>query len=98
MISFFRSFLDAVMPPLPQKAPEGQRPRSASVGSCLQAAESRPEGTGEPQRTGSRTDLEQRRVTDNPEVLERVCQVEVEELGPESDEDEQRTKESSGSW
>ena len=38
---------------------------------------------------GSRTDLEQRTVADNPEVLERVGQVEVEDLGPSSDEDEQ---------
>ena len=50
MTSFFRSFLDAVMPPPPQRAPEGHRPRSASVGSRPWAAESRPEGTGEPQQ------------------------------------------------
>ena len=80
------------MPPPPQRAPEGRRPRSASVGSCPQAAESRPEGTGESQQTGSRTDLEQRMVADNPKVLERVCQVEVEDLGPESDEDEQEQR------
>ena len=63
--------------------------RSASVGSRPQAVESRPEGTGEPQQMGSRTDLEQQTVTDNPEVLERVGKVEVEDLGPSSDEDEQ---------
>ena len=41
---------------------------------------------------GSRTDLEQQMVTDNPEVLERVGQVEVEDLGPSSDEDEQEQR------
>ena len=92
MTSFFRSFLDAVMPPPPQRAPEGRRPRSASVGSRPRAVESRPEGTGEPQQTGSRTDLEQQTVTDNPEVLERVGKVEVEDLGPSSDEDEQEQR------
>ena len=92
MTSFFRSFLDAVMPPPPQRAPEGRRPRSASVGSRPRAVESRPEGTGEPQQMGSRTDLEQQTVTDNPEVLERVGKVEVEDLGPSSDEDEQERR------
>ena len=63
---------------------------SASIGSRPWAVEFRPEGTGEPQQTGSRTDLEQPTVVDNPEVLERVSQVEVEDLGPGSDEDEQK--------
>ena len=97
MTSFFRSFLDAVMPPPPQKAPEGRRPRSASVGSRPRAVESGPEESRpreerNPQQTGSRTDLEQRRVADNPEVPERVRQVEVEDLGHEGDEDRQEQR------
>ena len=92
MASLFRSFKDAVIPPPPTRAPEGQRPRTASRCGGPRPEESRPEETREPQQTGSRADLEQRRVTDDPNVLERVQQVEVEDLGPESDEDEQEQR------
>ena len=84
--------MDAVIPPPPRRAPEGQRPRVTSTSGRPQPEESRPEETEEPQQTGSRADLEQRRVTDDPDVLERVKQVEVEDLGPESDEDEQEQR------
>ena len=91
MTSFFRSFMDAVIPPPPKKAPEGQRPRAASTSSCPQPEESQPEETREPQQVSSRADLEQRRVTHDPNVLGDQ-QVEVEDLGSDSEEDEQEQR------
>ena len=54
--------MDAVIPPPPKRAPEGQRPRAASTGSRPWPEESRPEETREPRQTSSRANLEQRRV------------------------------------
>ena len=83
--------MDAVIPPPPHKAPEGQRPQAASTSSHPWPEESKPEESREPQQASSRTDLEQRRVTNDPDVLDNDQQMEVEDLGPESeDEQEQR--------
>ena len=41
MTSFFRSFMDAVIPPPPKRAPEGQRPWAASTGSRPRPEEQR---------------------------------------------------------
>ena len=81
--------MDAVIHPPPRKAPEGQRSQTAPTSGGPWPEESRPEESREPQQASSRTDLEQRRVTDDPGVLEDDQQVEVEDLGPESEEDEQ---------
>ena len=83
--------MDAVIPPPPKKAPEGQRPWAASTGGRPRPEESRPEETREPQQASSRADLEQRRVTRDPNVLGDQ-QVEVEDLGSESEEDEQEQR------
>ena len=80
--------MDAVIPPPPKKAPEGQRPWAASTGSRPRPEESGPEETREPRQTSSRADLEQRGVTHDPNVLGDQ-RVEVEDLGSESEEDEQ---------
>ena len=83
--------MDAVIPPPPKKAPEGQRPRATSTSGHPQPEESQPEETREPQQTSSRADLEQRRVTHDPNVLGDQ-QVEVEDLGSECGEDEQEQR------
>ena len=84
--------MDAVIPPPPRKAPEGQRPWAASTSGHPQPEESKPEESREPQQASSRTDLEHRRVTNDPDVLDDDQQVEVEDLGPESEEDEQKQR------
>ena len=92
MASLFRSFMDAVIPPPPRKAPEGQRPWATSTSGHPKPEESRPEESRKPQQASSRIDLEQRRVTNDPDVLDDDQQVEVEDLGPESEEDEQEQR------
>ena len=47
MASLFRSFMDAVIPPPPRKAPEGQRPRAASTSGHPQPEESQPKESRE---------------------------------------------------
>ena len=84
--------MDAVIPPPPRKAPEGQRPQTAITSGGRWPEESRPEESRKPQQVSSRADLEQRRVTDDPGVLEDDQQVEVEDLGPEIEEDEQEQR------
>ena len=83
--------MDAVIPPPPKRAPEGQRPWAASTGSRSWPEESRPEETREPRQTSSRADLEQRWAACDPNVLGDQ-QVEVEDLGSESEEDEQEQR------
>ena len=51
--------MDAVIPPPPKKAPEGQRQRAASISGHPRPEESQPEETREPQQASSRADLEQ---------------------------------------
>ena len=92
MASLFRSFMDAVIPPPPHKAPEGQRLRTASTSGGPRSEESKPEESRESQQVSSRKDLEQTRVTNDPNVLEGDQQVEVEDLGPKSEEDEQEQR------
>ena len=84
--------MDAVIPPLPCKAPEGQRSQTTPTSSGLWLEESKPKESRESQQASSRKDLEQRRVTSDPSVLEGDQQVEVEDLGPESEEDEQEQR------
>ena len=62
--------MDAVIPPPPCKAPESQRPRTASTSGGPRPKESRPKESRESQQVTSRIDLEQRRVMDDPNVLE----------------------------
>ena len=81
--------MDAVIPPPPRKAPEGVRPRTVPTSGGLWPEDSRPEESREPQQASSRADLEQRRVTDDPNPLEDDQQVEVEDLGPESESEDQ---------
>ena len=83
--------MDAVIPPPPKKAPEGQRPRAASTSGRLRPEEPQTEESREPQQASSRADLEQRGVTHDPNVLGDQ-QVEVEDLGSESEEDEQEQR------
>ena len=91
MTSLFRSFMDAVIPPPPHKAPESPRPWAASISGGPWPKESRPEETRESQQASSRTDLEQGRVTNDPNILGDQ-QVEVEDLGSDSEEDEQEQR------
>ena len=84
--------MDAVIPPPPCKAPEGQRSQTAPTSGGPWPEESRLEESREPQQASSRTDLEQRRVTNDPSVLEDDQQVQVEDLGPESEEDMQEQR------
>ena len=91
MASLFRSFMDPVIPPPPHKAPEGQRPRAASTSGRPQPEESRPKESRDPWQASSRADLEQRWVTHDPNVLGDQ-QVEVEDLGSDSEEDEQEQR------
>ena len=81
--------MDAVIPPPPRKAPEGQRSRTAPTSGGPRPEESRPEESRELQQASSRADLEQRRVTNDPNALEDDQQVEVEDIGPESESEEQ---------
>ena len=63
MASLFRSFMDAVIPPPPRKAPEGQRPQTAPTSGGPQPEGPNVEESRDPQQASSRADLEQRRVT-----------------------------------
>ena len=83
MASLFWSFMDAVIPP-PHKIPEGQRPEIAATSGGPQLEESR-----ELSRAGSKTALERRRVRGDPNAPQDDHEVEVEDLGPDSEDEVQ---------
>ena len=75
--------MDAVIPP-PHKIPEGQRPQTTAT-----SGGPRPEESREPRRAGSKTALEWRRVRGDPNAPQDDHEVEVEDLGPDSEDEEQ---------
>ena len=75
--------MDTVIPP-PCKIPEGQKPETAATSGGSQPEESR-----EPGRAGSKTALERRRVRGDPNAPQDDHEVEVEDLGPDSEDEEQ---------
>ena len=83
MTSLFWSFIDTVIPP-PRKIPEGQKPETAAT-----SGGPRPEESREPGRAGSKTALERRRVRGDPNAPQDDHEVEVEDLGPDSEDEEQ---------
>ena len=82
MTSLFQSFMDAVIPP-PRKIPEGQKPETTAT-----SGGSWPEESREPGRAGSRTALERRVRGDPQDTPQDDLEVEVEDLGSDSEEDE----------
>ena len=75
--------MDAVIPP-PRKIPEGQKPETTATSGGSWPKESR-----EPGRAGSKTALERRRVRGDPNAPQDDHEVEVEDLGPDSEDEEQ---------
>ena len=75
--------MDAVIPP-PPKISEGQKPKTAAA-----SGGSRPKESREPGKADSKTALEQRRVRGDPNAPQDDLEVEVEDLGPNSEDEEQ---------
>ena len=75
--------MDAVIPP-PPKIPEGQKPKTAATSGGSWPKESR-----EPGKADSKTALEQRRVRGDPNAPQDDHEVEVEDLGPDGEDEEQ---------
>ena len=75
--------MDTVIPP-PHKIPEGQKPETTATSGGSQPKESR-----EPGRAGSKTAVERRRVRGDPNAPQDDHEVEVEDLGPDSEDEEQ---------
>ena len=82
MASLFRSFMEAVAPP--HQIPEGKRPQTTATSGGPQPKESR-----EPRKAGSKTALERRRVRGDPNAPQDDHEVEVEDLGPDSEDEAQ---------
>ena len=83
MTSLFQCFKDAVIPP-PRKIPEGQKPETTAT-----SGGSRPKESREPGRAGSKTALERRRVRGDPNAPQDDHEVEVEDIGADSEDEEQ---------
>ena len=82
MASLFRSFMEAMAPP--HQIPEGQRSQTTVISGGSQPKESR-----EPRKAGSKTALEWRRVRGDPNSPQDDHEVEVEDLGPDSEDEVQ---------
>ena len=80
MASLFQSFMEAMAPP--QQIPEGQRPQTTTTSGGPRPKESR-----ESRMAGSKTALERRRVRGDPNAPQDDH--EVEDLGPDSEDEEQ---------
>ena len=83
--------MEAVAPP--HQIPEAQRPQTTATGGGPWPKESR-----EPRKAGSKAALEWRRVRGDPNAPQDDHEVEVEDLGPDSEDEEQDQGNPIGSW